>query len=49
MVVKLFIETDAGDQLADAQDEQCHARPARRRSARAMRVAARDRDHPRRS
>lgn len=27
VVVKLFIETDAGDQLAAAQDQQCHARP----------------------
>src|SRR5260370_36643067 len=49
MVVKLFTETDAGDQLTDAQDEQRHARPAgRSRSARVMRVAARDRDRPRR-
>src|SRR5260370_1431484 len=47
MVVKLFTETDAGDQLTDAQDEQRHARPAgRSRSARVMRVAAPDRDRP---
>ncbi len=50
MVVTLFTETDAGDQLVDAQDEQRHARPAgRSRSAHVMRVAARDRDRPRRA
>jgi len=49
MFVKLFIETDAGDQLADVQDKRRHARQARRsRSARVMRVAARDRDRSRR-
>jgi hypothetical protein len=30
MFVKLFIETDADDQLADVQDTQRHARPAAR-------------------
>ena len=30
MFVKLSIETNAGDELADAQDEQRHARPAMR-------------------
>ena len=30
MFVKLFIETDADDQLADVQDKQRHARQARR-------------------
>src|SRR5260370_28493211 len=50
VVVTLFIETAAGDQLADAQDEQRHARPAgRSRSARVLRVAARDRDRARRA
>jgi len=49
MFVKLFIETDADDQLADVQDKRRHARQARRsRSARVMRVAARDRDRSRR-
>jgi hypothetical protein len=49
MFVKLFVETDADDQLADVQDKMCHARQARRsRSAWVMRVAARDRDRPRR-
>jgi hypothetical protein len=41
MFVTLFIETDAGDPLAEEQDGKRHARAARRgRSARVMRVAA---------
>jgi hypothetical protein len=44
MFVKLFIETDADD-LAEQEDRRHRARrPRRNRSARAMRVATRDRD-----
>jgi hypothetical protein len=47
--VKLSIELDADDLLADVQDKRRHARSAKRsRSARVMRVAARNRDRPRR-
>src|SRR5260370_8683083 len=47
VVVTLFIETDAGDQLADAQDEQRHARPAGRSSSPPVpRVAPPDRHRP---
>ncbi len=49
MFVKLFIETDADDVLAEEQDKHRHGRPARRsRSARVMRVAARNPSRPRR-
>ncbi len=49
MFVKLFIETDADDLLTDEEDQQRHARQARRsQSARVMRVAAQNRDRPRR-
>ena len=45
MFVKLFIETDADDLLNEEEDQRRHERRARRdRSARVMRVAARDRD-----
>jgi hypothetical protein len=49
MFVKLFIETDADDLLTDEQEQQRHARQARRnRSVRVMRVAAPNRDRQRR-
>ena len=49
MFVKLFMETDADDLLADEQDKQRHARQARRgRPARVMKVTAANRDRPRR-
>jgi hypothetical protein len=49
MFVKLFIETDADDLLAGEQDKHRHRRPARRsRSARVMRVVARNPERPRR-
>ena len=48
MFVRLFIETDADDLLAEEQDKKRHARAARRgRSARVMTAAAPP-DRPRR-
>jgi hypothetical protein len=47
MFVKLFIETDPDDVLAE-EDRQRHARRSRRaRPAMAVRPAARDRQHDR--
>jgi hypothetical protein len=45
MFVKLFIETDADDLLAEQEDGRRRARRSKRnRSATVMRVAAHDRD-----
>jgi hypothetical protein len=47
MFVKLFIETDADDLAADAQDQQRRSRQAKRgKPAQVMRVAASHRDRP---
>jgi hypothetical protein len=47
--VRLFIETDTDDLLAEEQDRKRRANAARRaRSARVMRVAAANPDRPRR-
>jgi hypothetical protein len=49
MFVRLFIETDTDDLLAEEQDRKRRAHAARRgRSARVMRVAAANPDRPRR-
>jgi len=47
--VTLFIETDADDALTEQQDRKRRAHAARRgRSARVVKVAAANRDRPRR-
>ncbi len=49
MFVKLFMETDADDLLAEEQDQRRRTRQARRgRSARVLKVAAANQDRPRR-
>jgi hypothetical protein len=49
MFVRLFIETDAEDLLAEEQDRKRRAHPARRgRSARVLRITAASPDRPRR-
>jgi hypothetical protein len=49
MFVRLFIETDADDALTEQQDRKRRAHVARRgRSARIVKVAAANRDRPRR-
>jgi len=49
MFVTLFIETDADDALTEQQDRKRRAHAARRgRSARVVKVAAANRDRPRR-
>jgi len=49
MFVALFIETDAGDLLAEERDRKRRAHAARRgRSARIMKTAAATPDRPRR-
>ena len=49
LFVMLFIETDADDALAEQQDRKRRAHAARRGiSARIVRVAAANRDRPRR-
>ena len=48
MFVKLFMETDADDLLAEEQDQRRRTRQARRgRSARVLKVAAANQDRPR--
>ena len=47
--VRLFIETDTDDLLAEEQDRKRRAHPAKRaRSVRVMKVAAANPDRPRR-
>ena len=49
MFVRLFIETDTDDLLAEEQDRKRRAHAAKRgRSARAMKVATASPDRPRR-
>jgi hypothetical protein len=49
MFVRLFIETDTDDLLAEEQDKKRRAHAARRgRSARVTRVVVANPDHPRR-
>jgi hypothetical protein len=49
MFVRLFIETDADDALTEQQDRKRRAHAVRRgRSARIVKVAAANRDRPRR-
>jgi hypothetical protein len=49
MFVRLFIETDADDALTEQQDRKRRAHAARRgRSSRVVKVAAANRDRPRR-
>ncbi len=49
MFVKLFMEPDADDLLADEQDKKRHARQAKRaRSARVLKVTTASQDRPRR-
>jgi hypothetical protein len=49
MFVALFIETDADDALTEQQDRKRRAHVARRgRSSRVVKVAAANRDRPRR-
>jgi hypothetical protein len=44
MFVKLFLENDADDLLAEDEDRRRAANRARRRSRQVIRVTARDRD-----